>query len=202
MTTGLRITNTTYWLALTAWVSVIVSAGVAATGVFTTLPDLGLTLEGYQFATTVESGRLAAGKVMDPIFAFVDIVQVVAAVLVLVTLSAQLLLGAGPLRRPSNLVRTFCVAVAVALLAARLVFIAPGMNRDLRAYWSAAEAGEMESAERHRAAFDARHPTAARMFNTTLILLLVCVGSSAVALGPARRTSGPELEEPQLLRQR
>ena len=69
--------------------------------------------------------------------------------------------------------RAFCVVVAAALLAARLVFIAPSMNHDLRAYWNAAANGETEAAERHRAAFDARHPTAARLFNTTLVLLLV-----------------------------
>ena len=61
-------------------------------------------------------------------------------------------------------------------------FIKHNMNHELRAYWKAAEAGELEVAAVHRAAFDAAHPVASNLFSVTLGLLVVAVLSSPAAL--------------------
>ena len=58
------------------------------------------------------------------------------------------------------------------------------MNHELRSYWTAAETGDVEAARRHRAAFDADHPTASTLYSATLLLLIGAVAASAVALGP------------------
>jgi hypothetical protein len=92
-----------------------------------------------------------------------------------------------------------CIVAAVVLLLGRMMFIMPGMNRDLRTYWEHARIGNIEIAEQHRASFESKHPLASRMIQGTLIALLVAVAASASALGPAG-PRGRELQEPLLLR--
>src|SRR6185503_19649747 len=72
------IAAVTYWLALTTWISVLVSAGVAAAAVFSVLPRMGVTIERFAGFDHAEHGRIAAGKLMEPIFTFVDIAQAAA----------------------------------------------------------------------------------------------------------------------------
>lgn len=202
--------NVIYWLALTIWVGVLISAGVAATGTFTVLPDpeLGVQLEKFSKyeAPLGTHGRIAAGHVMEPIFTFVDLSQVVAGALVLMTVLMQLTIFRQPTRRSVtlwNIVRVLCIGGALTLFTYRVLAVSPDMNRDLRAYWSAAQAGDGETADRHYAAFTANHPRASRLFNSTLLLLLVSVAASAVAIGPppAREDDNKSgLETPKLLK--
>jgi hypothetical protein len=77
--------------------------------------------------------------------------------------------------------------------------LAPNMNRELRAYWAAAEAGDVEQAQAHRAAFNADHPRADALLRLNLLLLVVAAVSSAAAFtpDPSKRTGlqAPELAE-------
>lgn len=199
-----------YWLALTIWVGVLISAGVAATSTFTVLPDpeLGVHLEKFsQFeAPHGTHGRIAAGHVMEPIFTFVDLAQVVASAVVLVTVLMQLTIFRQHARRSAalwNIARVLCIGGALTLFTYRVLAVSPDMNRDLRAYWSAAQAGDVETADRHYAAFTANHPRASRLLNSTLLLLLASVAASAVALGPqpVREDDNKSgLETPKLLK--
>ncbi len=197
----LALCNMVYWLALMCWVGVLIAAGVAATATFTTLPDpeLGVTLERFAAFDSTEHGRIAAGLVMEPVFTFVDLLQIVAAFFVLITLVVQLLMLQGSWRWFSNLIRMLCIAVAVGLFAWRTFTITPEMNSNLRAYWNAAEAGQIEIAENYRSAFDAQHGTASALFRGTLFALVIAVGASAVTLGPrVQREDHSKLERPKL----
>jgi hypothetical protein len=197
----LALCNIVYWLALTVWVAVIVAAGVAATATFTTLPDpdLGLTLQRFTDFDPAQHGRIAAGMVMEPVFTFVDLVQVAAALFVVVMLVLQLALFKVPLWSLSNMLRVACIAVAIALFAWRAFTMTPQMNADLRAYWRAAEAGQVETAMQHREAFDARHGAASATFRWSLVTLVLAVGASAVSLGPRPQpVQSSKLERPKL----
>lgn len=179
--------NTVYWFALTLWVGVLVAAGTAAAATFRVLPPTDLILPRFRAFPGTEHGRIAAGMVMEPVFTFVDVVQVAAAVLVVLTVLIQWIVFRHGRRSLLNVIRVACVLVAAALLAWRAVAVTPGMNRDLRAYWTAAEAGEIEVAQAHRAAFDAEHGGASNLFSATLAALVIAVLASPAALdGRAR----------------
>src|SRR5690606_13498352 len=136
-----------------------------------------------------QHGRIAAGMVMEPVFTFVDLVQIGAALLVVAMVVLQLVLFRAHLARwysVSNILRMLGMAAAIGLLVWRVFVLMPDMNSDLRAYWRAAESGEAETAMQHRAAFDAQHVAASATYRWSLIALLVVVGASAVAIGPRR----------------
>lgn len=197
----LKLCQGVYWLALTLWVSALVAAGVAAAGVFSVLPKLGLSLQRFNGYDHAEHGRLAGGLVLEPVFTAIDIAQAIVVVLVVAMLLLQLTLFRQPLRRPAHVVRTVCIMAAAALFVVRIMTVTPPMNRELRAYWAAAEAASASDAAEHRKAFDALHPVASRMFNATLLLLVVAVAASAAASVPAAPL--PQLlQTPQLLQRR
>lgn len=192
-----------YWLALVAWIGGLIAAAVAAPSVFGALGDLPVTIESFEAYPHLEHGRLAAGMVMERVFWIVDLIQFVAAPVVVATLVVQLVAAGARFRAPSNLVRTICIVGAALLLAYRAAALAPTMNRELRAYWQAAEAGRVEVARAHRDRFNEDHPTARTILGASLVLLLVAVGASAAATGPGtapRVASG--VEPPELLRRR
>lgn len=193
--------NIVYWISLTTWVSVIVAAGVAATATFTTLPDpdLGLRLDRFAAFDQAQHGRIAAGMVMEPVFTFVDLVQIAAALGVVVMLLIQFILFRVSPRSLANIVRILCIALAIGLFTWRAFTLTPNMNSNLRAYWRAAEAGEMDTAMQHRAAFDAQHGKASATFRWSLVALIVAVGASAAAPGlRLSRESANHLERPKL----
>jgi hypothetical protein len=198
--------NALYWLALTVWISVLISAGVAAMSAFTALPDpeLGLQLDRFAAHDADRHGQIAAGKVMEPIFTFVDVMQLAAGSIVLLMLVVQLTVLRMSWRRPSNLVRTVCIALAMGLFLFRAATITPGMNKDLRMYWQAAEAGDADTARAAQQSFDAAHQRARPLFDAALLLLLVGVGASAAAFtnGHVRQSDScnVHLEQPDLLK--
>jgi len=179
-----KLCNAIYWLALTLWVAALITAGIAAMNVFGTLDSLPIELKQYSALTPQEQGRLAAGKIMEGVFFTVDLLQLAAAPLAVFTLLLQLFFFKRPGRLIANGTRTACIVLAAAALAYHATALAPAMNRELRSYWKAAEAGDLDLARTHRAAFDARHPLARQLSQITLVLLLIGVASSAAALSP------------------
>jgi len=200
--TWFNVCNIAHWLSLAIWIAALASAGVAATGVFGKLLHTDLLLNEFASYDHSAHGRLAAGMVMEPIFTFVDLVQLVAGAVVALTLALQLMMFDMPLKRPANLIRTVCVLIAAILLVVRMATITPEMNRELRAYWAAAKAGQVEEAGAHQQKFDRRHPVVSKMFGATFALLLVTVAASAVSLGHYDPMRKGGLETPQLLTRR
>ena len=136
---------------------------------------------------------------MEGVFFVVDLVQFVVIPLVVVTLLLQLTIFRMPLKRPANAIRTFCVLVATVLFAFHASVLAPSMNRELRAYWKAAQADEIEQAQSHLAMFNEKHPTANMLLQTNLVLVLVAIASTASALGPVSNRRR-HFESPALLK--
>lgn len=206
MTGYLKLCLAVYWLALIGWISALVSAAVSAMNVFPGMDRLPLRLEQFPDYPVAEHPRLAAGKLMDGVFFTVDLLQFAAAPLVLITLAVQLLVFRLPLRRPANVIRTMCIVIAAGLFAYHATSVAPKMNHALRAFWAAAEAGEVTAAQSHRATFNEYHPTADTLLRLELLLLLAAAVASAAALSPAAarpgNTSSSKLETPELLNRR
>jgi hypothetical protein len=116
-------------------------------------------------------------------------------------LALQLTVFRLPAGRPSSVVRVGCLVLAAGLFSWYAVAVAPPLNGNLRTYWDAARAGDLETAALHRDLVVAYHSTARLVLQLNLALVLGAVVASAIALGPsARRERG--LPEPELLKHR
>jgi hypothetical protein len=198
-----------YWMALSLWTSAIIAAGVCAAFVFGTLPGLSVTLAEYS-AFHVEGdaqahGRLAAGMILERVFTAVDFAQLALGAITAAALIVQIVACGASIRRLSNLIRATAIAAAIVIASMHIFFQAPAMNRELRAYWSAAREGDVASAEAHRLRFDEFHPRAEFALRANLVLLLTAIAASAVALSSSPMVVYPEparpaLEPPALLR--
>lgn len=188
-----------FWLGLAAWIGALLTAGIAAGCVFGTLPDLGVQLSDYAAFDADRHGGLAAGMVMEKVFWIVDLVQFVAAPLTIAGLLVMLGCGWWRQRRGSAIVMTLCVIAASATLAYHVVALAPPMNRELRAYWSAARAGDADEALTRRANFEQMHPQAELLLQARLLLLLSALVAAAVAAAP-RTAKISSLPKPALLK--
>jgi len=192
-------------VALTCWIGLLIAAGVAAAGAFATLPDLGVSLRGYEgFATgdPADHGRLAAGKMLEAVFSAIDFAQIPLAVIAIVAFAMQIILSGDSWRRPTHTIRLLCMLIAAGLLAGHVSFVAPPMNRELQAYWSAAEAGNNTLALAHRAAFDEYHPRAEQILQVNLLLLFTAAGAAGVSCVANRSSSESHILETPLLARR
>ena len=181
----LRLCLVVYWLGLAAWFSGLVTAGIAASMVFGRLPGMSMQLQRFQPYPVDEHGTIAAGLVMADVFFAVDVLQFIAIPLVVITLILQLTVFGLPARRPANIVRGGCLFVAAALFSWYALLLAPSLNGELRLFWQAAEAADLDAAQRHREVFKAGHTIARHILEVNLLLVLVSLAASAIALGPA-----------------
>jgi hypothetical protein len=196
----LKLCLSLYWLALVGWISALVSAAISAMNVFPTLDAVPVILTDHAGFPAEEHGRLVAGRIMDGVFFAVDLLQIGAAPLAVVTLLLQIFVFRLPLRAPSNVIRLVCVLGAAALFAFHATMLAPTMNRELRQFWAAAADGDVEEAATRRAAFNELHPTARTIQQINLLLLIGAVIASAAALTPAPSTTRSSIETPDLAR--
>lgn len=189
-----RLVDAVHLLSIVLWIAALAGAGIAAMGVFSTLPTLDLELKEFtpyfERAGGVpdedlarEHGRVAGGMVMAPIFTTTDRAQNLLASIAVATLVIQLWCHrrAWPLRRTSNTLRALCVVAAAALVALHALHFAPRMNDALNGWWDAAREGDFAAAATARAAFDADHLRADALFRTRILLLLAAVALVATA---------------------
>jgi hypothetical protein len=175
-----------FWLGLVAWISALATAAVAASFAFPTLGGLDLVLRGYTLPSDADHGHLAAGILMDRIFGFLDVAEVLAAAGVV--LGSLGLWATGPRRRGlAGLWRALGVVLAVGLLGIRAVGLAPSMRGHLHAYWDAARSGDLAAAAVHRDEFRRLHPRASTLYGLTAAILtgtlILCAGGATPVRG-------------------
>ena len=188
MSLARALTSAVFWLAITLWIGSIVAAGAAAASAFSQLPDLGITIEKFAAYDVEHHGTIAGGVVMQPIFAYGDMVQLIAGPAAVLAILIELFVFRLPWRRVSYVVRLIALAIALGLLTYRAAVLASRMNETLHAYWAAAEAGHIQQADELRNAFNADHPLASRLFSATLAALIVVVIVSPAAMNPTRQS--------------
>ena len=180
-----RLAESVHLFGLTLWLGAVVMAGGVAAIVFPTARELDPTLPAYA-AYDGSHADLAAGFLQNRVFALADGVQFLGAVLALAT--TILLVGFMdlPLRRISSAVRLCGLGLALGLLSFYLLMLMPRMQENVRTYWAAAAAGQLDAAASSKAAFDADHPTA----SNTLKLIGVSVLVTIVGAGWSASTPG------------
>jgi len=194
-----------YLLALALWLGALMSAGIAAGSTFSVLTKMDISIARYTKFVPDEADvpnaheNLAAGHVLEPVFWITNAVQLIAIPLVLLTLAAQLFVFNQHKSKFSNFIRTFCIIISAGIFAYHAFALTPPMNRDLRAYWQAAEAGDILAAKTHREGLLSRHGTATNILFSTLMLVLIATAASAAAMTPLTiKKSEPILQTPQL----
>ena len=177
-----------WWILLAAFFALAVAPAMTAISAFTTLPELGISVSGYEDffgADHQAQGRLAAGFVTDPVFRQTD----VALALIMVGLVIALILTRG---KPSsttskaNIVLPIVLFLAIAIQAVLMIAILPRMNADLMAYRTAAKANDATAATEGLDAFNTLHPTAERLYGIRALLALGMIAASGFAAGSRR----------------
>lgn len=160
-------------LTLGVWFAAIVGAGAMAALAFPTLRELDPSVPAYQLYEGPH-WSLAAGVLAERGFRLSDRVQVVCAVLAL--LLAWCLPRDGS--RTAGRLAVACLALATGGLVYQLGLLRPRMDEHVVAYRVEAREGRAEDAARHKAAFDALHPSASRALSFTALAVagaIVCV---------------------------
>ncbi len=209
-TTGRRLCETIHLAAAGIWLGALLMSGAVAGVVFTKTPELDPTL-GRFAAYPGDHARLAAGYVQNEVFKLTDLTQFVASLICLATMIGLIALYRLPIRSLVGAVRLVSLMLGLSALSYYILVLTPRMSENLRAFYAAAEAGEVETAERFRALFDADHPTATNVFAViTIGVLVMFISGLWSATGPATeegavgrrpraaKGGGSRLEEPRL----
>lgn len=175
-----RIGETVHLTALGVWAGALFGAGVAAAVAFPTMKGLDPTLGAYPDYTG-EHWMLAAGRVAARVFLITDMTQFVCAFLAVVGFVVATVAG-DKARSWLKFFRAASLGVAFLLVSYHLLIQGPRMDRDLRAYWDAAAAGDNATAKAHQDAFAAQHGGASRIMTATFGATLLTLGLGAWAL--------------------
>ncbi|MCC5821906.1 MAG: hypothetical protein JJU44_01300 [Planctomycetes bacterium] len=187
-----RIGETVHLTALAVWSGALFGAGVAAAVAFPTMRDLAPTLGAYP-GYDGEHWMLAAGRVAARVFLVTDMVQFVCAFLAIGGFVLAVIAGSKA-KSWLQFFRALALGVAFLLASFHLLIQGPSMDRDLRAYWDAAAAGNNEAAQTHQQAFARQHPNASRVMTGTFIATLGALGLGAWSLaGRAAARDGEPL---------
>jgi len=173
------MTSMMCWLCLSLWLAASLTAGGAAIGVFSTMPELDVTLADYSHLPPEDQTRLAAGLITEPIFAATDIIQILLSSLLIAGVVLHWCMGMGRHRPVARFVWSGAIVVAAGMLWWRIVMIMPSMNRHLRAYRDATADGAQDIADQARVAFDSMHPVASTMMEVGAVLLILAVLAGA-----------------------
>ncbi|MCA9283195.1 MAG: hypothetical protein H6812_12735 [Phycisphaeraceae bacterium] len=182
--------------AVALWLGATIMTGVAAAIAFPTMRDLDPALPAFADYPT-DHWMIAAGIVMNKVFAILDYASVALAIIAL----QALVIAAMPCRlrlsAPSSIVRLLALAGALASLAYSLFFLRPQMNAHLREFHDHALAGRIAQADAARAAFDALHPAASNALSliAVALLILIIAGIWSLATDPASPLRGEDVNE-------
>ncbi|GJQ29781.1 MAG: hypothetical protein HBSAPP03_16650 [Phycisphaerae bacterium] len=151
------------------WLGVVIMSGIVAAVAFPTMKSLNPSLPDFA-AYPGEHWTIAAGHVARRVFDLGAMLQAGCAAIACVTLTGSAL---GDPRRPRRIpfARAIALLLAVGILGYWRLSLTPTMDADLDAFWAAARAGNTESADAHKAAFNAAHPVAARTLSFTALFV-------------------------------
>ena len=180
------------WM-LSLWFACGVAVVLAAISAFPSLSGRGVIVPGFEPLASHDpaaSGRLAAGFVMDRVFAATDLAQWVLAPFA--SLAAALCWWRLSRRPGGRLATTVSIlaAVGLALTLVHNLSIAPTMQASLEEYRRHLGAGDLESAFAVRDDFDASHVLADRLYGVRMLAVGLALPLALLLPGlPVRRGS-------------
>lgn len=177
------------WL-LSLWFACGIAVMLAAISAFPTLSGRGVVVPGFEAIAAPDpaaSGRLAAGFVMERVFAVTDIAQwVLAPTATLVAAVAWRRLAGTRGGRLAG-VLAILAAIALGLTLVHNLSIGPTMQASLGRYRTLLFEGELESALAVRDGFDATHVLADRLYGVRMLAVGLALPLSLLLPGTATR---------------
>jgi hypothetical protein len=166
--------------ALGVWLGALVMTGAAAAIAFPTMRDLDPSLPAFA-SYPQDHWTIAAGMVMARVFFVCDAVQLACATVAGVSLVGLYATGVVAKKRAAQVIRAAVLAALVVSLLQYLVFPAREMAEHLDTFWTAAKAGDLETADAARGAFDRLHPQASLRLSLHAagVLIALVVGAWA-----------------------
>ncbi len=166
-------------MLLALWIACGIAVVIAAVSAFPTLAGKGVVVPGYEILVEsgddAASGRLAAGFVMDRVFATTDLAQWFLAPLAAIAAAWCWWRLRG---RAGRGLATFVLALAAGALGLVLghnLSIGPSMLASLEEYRSLLAAGDLENAIAVRDGFDALHVLADRLYGVRMLCVALAL---------------------------
>lgn len=177
--------------SLAAWLGATFMSGVVAAVVFPLMrelePRVGARYANYEG----DHPNLLAGILAERVFFAADVVSFAGASLALATAIGLVAFGGIELKRWSSGIRLCALGLALGLLSYKLFMLDPPMSEHLHSYREAAAANLVETAQTHREAFGAMHPTASRVLGAIAITTLIGLVSGVWSAAGAREGRTP-----------
>lgn len=160
--------------ALGLWGGALVASGAVAAIIFPTMRDAQVHMPDFASYSGAH-WPIAAGQVMNKVFLLVDGLGIGALVIAVLTLA--IVVRVRPTRHvgSATAVRLIALGMLIAMTGYAVGILRPDMQHHLHAFWLAAKTGDAANATLHRAAFDARHPTASFVMGAQLVLIVVAL---------------------------
>lgn len=181
MTRRIAFLHTLHICALATWLAATVGTGIGAATAFPVMKSLNPRLSDFQ-AFTGDHAVIAGGKLAQRIFLVGDLLQFPASILAAGSLLALFVFGDLPRSRPSSLLRSLAIGIAVACLASLMFVVTPRLNAASDAHWKAAQRNDIAAVEIHRAAAKDIHPIASTLMATMAVSVLVGLATAAWSL--------------------
>lgn len=166
------------WL-LALWLACGIAVVLAAIAAFPTLAGRGVIVPGYEILVdagdAAASGRLAAGFVMDRVFATTDLAQWFAAPVATAAAAWCWWRLRGRAGRTLAAVVLALSAAALGLVLGHNLSIGPSMLESLEEYRSLLRAGDLENAIAVRDGFDALHGLADRLYGVRMLCVAIAL---------------------------
>lgn len=184
-----RIAAAVFFILMALLVASLAAPAIAASASFRTLPELGLDFPAYRvYAARAPEvmGRIAAGLVMQPVFAFTIIATCVIAVLALLSWSVAQIGGAASVRRGSTRFVNVLLVLLLSLSIGSMVIGSSFASKHER-YLALAQVGDRARADAAYEEMRAIHSKVETLAQIELAVALAAVGLAAFALLPVRR---------------
>lgn len=166
------------WL-LALWLSCGIAVVIAAVSAFPTLAGRGVIVPGYEILVEsgddAASGRLAAGFVMDRVFALTDLAQWFLAPLSAIAAAWCWWRLRGRTGRGLATLVLALAAAALGLVLGHNLSIGPSMLASLEEYRSLLAEGDLENAIAVRDGFDALHVLADRLYGVRMLCVAIAL---------------------------
>ncbi|HLO39786.1 MAG TPA: hypothetical protein VK176_02095 [Phycisphaerales bacterium] len=169
-------------LAAILWFTALMSAGLGAAVAFPVLKPLNPHLPDFaQFPG--EHWRIAGGAIGNRLFTISDIFQLAGPIVctlffIPILLRERSTAAEAPRLGGITIARSVILLLACALGLYQSLILGPDMRHTIEAFWSAARAGNLDTAASLQAAFDASHPKARIIMESSALLtfLLIILG--------------------------
>jgi small-conductance mechanosensitive channel len=179
-----RIAEITQAITLGIWIGVMVMSAVVAAQVFPLMRELDPTLGAYPLFAG-DHAPLAGGRVAAQVFLVADVVGFVC--LILSGIATVVWIASERTARPvATAIRATLLLAIVVVFGYHLIVHGSALNEETRAYWAAADAGQTEIAEQHRAVIRDMHPMSRNLLSGTVILALASLVTGLWCLASPR----------------